>query len=44
MDKKQLMLVPLVAPFPKVMQLVYPNGDVEYTNSLNRFYAITIFS
>jgi hypothetical protein len=40
MDKKQLMLVPLDAPFPKVMQRVYPIGDVEYTHSLNRFYAI----
>jgi hypothetical protein len=39
MDKKQLMLVPLDAPFPKVMQRVYPIGDVEYTHSLNRFYA-----
>lgn len=37
--KKQLMLVPLDAHFPKVFQQVHPIGDVEYTNSVDRFYS-----
>jgi len=38
-DKKQLMLVPLDSHFPKVFQQVHSIGDVEYTNSVNRFYS-----
>lgn len=38
-EKEQLMLVPLNAHPPKVFQRVYPIGNVEYTNSVNRFYS-----
>ncbi|MGG2027999.1 transglutaminase-like domain-containing protein [Gottfriedia sp. S16(2024)] len=37
-EKKQLMLVPLDSHYPKVFQQVHSIGDVEYTNSVIRFY------
>lgn len=36
------MLVPLGANLPRVFQRVHSIGKIEYTHSLNRFYATTI--
>lgn len=41
-EKEQLMLVPLDAHHPKVFQRVHAIGNIEYTNSLNRFYSSPI--